>query len=270
MGISGRQKVMRKQAVVISGGCGLIGKAIAEEIYKKGYITIVTDLANKNSEEAFQNLQNTLKAQGYESLRDLEFLEMNITSQDSIKNCIEYIKNKYECINAFINASYPRGKNYGKRLEEVSYEDFCETVNLHLGGFFLSSKLFAEFFKQQGYGNVINFSSIYGVIAPRFEIYEGTEMTMPIEYAAIKSAIIHITKYMAKYYKGYNIRFNCISPGGIIQAQSEVFLSNYKKYCLNKGMLEAKDVVGAVIFLLSEESKFINGQNLIVDDGFTL
>jgi NAD(P)-dependent dehydrogenase (short-subunit alcohol dehydrogenase family) len=153
---------------------------------------------------------------------------------------------------------------------DVTFEDFNENINLNLGGYFLTSQQFALYFKKQGYGNIINISSIYGVVPPKFEIYEETDMTVPVEYAAIKSALIHLTKYMAKYLKGTNIRVNCLSPGGIFDNQNEKFLSKYNDKCLNKGMLDANDLTGTLLFLISDQSKYINGQNLIVDDGFTL
>jgi len=126
------------------------------------------------------------------------------------------------------------------------------------------------YFQKQGYGNIINISSIYGVISPKFEIYNNTGMTTPVEYAAIKSGMLHLTKYMAKYFKGKNIRVNAISPGGILDGQPEEFLKKYNKQCLTKGMLDKNDLNGALVFLLSDMSKFVNGQNLIVDDGFVL
>ena len=75
---------------------------------------------------------------------------------------------------------------------------------------------------------------------------------------------------MAKYLKGMNIRVNAISPGGILDSQPEVFLDAYKRECLNKGMLDKNDITGTLIYLLSDMSKFVNGQNIIVDDGFCL
>ena len=79
-----------------------------------------------------------------------------------------------------------------------------------------------------------------------------------------------MTKYFAKYFKNNSIRFNCISPGGILDSQSITFIKQYNNFCLNKGMLNCKDISGSLIFLLSDLSKSINGQNIIVDDGFTL
>ena len=95
-------------------------------------------------------------------------------------------------------------------------------------------------------------------------------MTVPVEYAAIKSGMLHLTKYMAKYLKGKNIRVNAISPGGILDSQPKEFLSEYNKQCSTKGMLDSNDLNGTLIFLLSDMSSYINGQNIIVDDGFSL
>ena len=196
--------------------------------------------------------------------------QIDITDTNSIQKLITSISEKFGKIDALINSAYPRNKNYGNDFFEVTYNDFCENVGMNLGGYFLTSQQFAKFFYEQGYGNIINLASIYGVVAPRFEIYNNTKMTNPVEYAAIKSGLIHITKYMAKYFKGKNIRVNAITLGGIEDKQPESFLKAYKEYCLNKGMLNAKDISGTVLYLLSDLSEFVNGQNIVVDDGFTL
>ena len=161
-------------------------------------------------------------------------------------------------------------KIYGKAVFDVMLQDFNENINLHLGGYFHVMQKFAELFINQGYGNIINIASIQGVLAPKFDHYIGTDMTSPIEYTAAKSAIISMSKYMAKYLAGKNIRVNCISPGGIKDNQPAVFLNRYKTSCTNKGMLDAEDLVGTLLFLISDQSKYINGQNIIVDDGWSL
>ena len=117
---------------------------------------------------------------------------------------------------------------------------------------------------------MINMSSIYGVMAPRFEVYQGTPMTMPVEYAAIKSGLLHLTRYFAQYLKGSNIRVNALSPGGILDRQPEAFLARYRALCADKGMLNPSDLAGSLVFLLSDLSRHVDGQNLIVDDGFSL
>jgi NAD(P)-dependent dehydrogenase (short-subunit alcohol dehydrogenase family) len=173
-------------------------------------------------------------------------------------------------MDAVVNSAYPRNRNYGRKLEDVTYEDFCENVGLHLGGYFLVMQQFGLFFKKQGDGNIVNIASIYGTMAPRFDMYKGTSMTMPVEYAAIKAAVVHLTRYFAQYFKVDGIRVNCISPGGIIDNQDEKFLREYNSRCGDKGMLDPQDISGSVLFLLSDASQYITGQNLIVDDGFSI
>jgi NAD(P)-dependent dehydrogenase (short-subunit alcohol dehydrogenase family) len=195
---------------------------------------------------------------------------LDITSQHSVKSLIASLQERHGRIDAVVNNAYPRNSNYGHKLEDVAYVDFCENVDLHLGGYFLVAQQFALFFREHGGGNIINMSSIYGVMPPRFEVYADTPMTMPVEYAAIKSAVIHLTRYFAQYFKGDGIRVNCISPGGILDGQPEAFLKGYNAYCASKGMLDPQDVCGSLIFLLSDASKHVTGQNLVVDDGFSL
>ena len=253
-------ELVRDKVVIVTGGAGLLGRTFCQAIADNGGIAVVAEYEIAIAEKLCTSLENA----------SIVPAQVNITNKNSIKALIATISEKYGRIDALVNSAYPRNKNYGKHFFEVAYSDFCENVGMNLGGYFLTSQQFATYFEKQGYGNIINLASIYGVIAPRFEIYDNTPMTMPVEYAAIKSGLIHLTKYMAKYFKGKNIRVNTISLGGIEDKQPEPFLKAYKEFCLNKGMLNAKDISGTVLYLLSALSEFVNGQNIVVDDGFTL
>ena len=127
----------------------------------------------------------------------------------------------------------------------------------------------AYFKREQNDFSLVNISSIYGVVAPKFEVYDNTKMTMPVEYAAIKSALLHLSKYVVAYVADSRFRVNSVSPGGLFDNQPEAFLAKYKEHTLGKGMLDPGDILGSIIFLLSDNSKYINAQNLIIDDGFT-
>lgn len=253
-------ELVRDKVVIVTGGAGLLGRTFCQAIADNGGIAVVAEYDIAIAEKLCTSLENA----------SIVPAQVNITDKNSIKTLIGTISEKYGRIDALVNSAYPRNKNYGKHFFDVAYSDFCENVGMNLGGYFLTSQQFAAYFEKQGYGNIINLASIYGVIAPRFEIYDNTPMTMPVEYAAIKSGLIHLTKYMAKYFKGKNIRVNTISLGGIEDKQPEPFLKAYKEFCLNKGMLNAKDISGTVLYLLSDLSEFVNGQNIVVDDGFTL
>ena len=95
-------------------------------------------------------------------------------------------------------------------------------------------------------------------------------MIAPIEYSTSKSGIVAMTRYLAKFYKGKNLNINCISPGGIYENQPKSFVKKYKDICNKKGLLVGEDIVETIIFLLSNNSDFISGQNLVIDDGWSL
>jgi NAD(P)-dependent dehydrogenase (short-subunit alcohol dehydrogenase family) len=256
--------MLEGQVVVITGGAGLIGQEFIKAVVENGGIGIIADINEKIGLEIKEKLSKELKTE------NIDFVKIDITSKKSLNECINYLDKKYRKIDALVNNAYPRNQNYGRNFFNVEYEDFVENIGLNLGGYFLTSKEFAKYFKKQGYGNIINMASIYGVIAPRFEIYENTKMTTPVEYAAIKSALIHLTKYMAKYFKGMNIKVNAISPGGILNNQPKEFLEKYNNFGLTQGMLNNSDLKGTLIYLLSDMSKYVNGQNIVVDDGWSL
>ena len=257
------KKLLKDQVVVVTGAGGMLGREFALAAAEEGARVVLADISPAAKHLAAQI--NKRFGAGVAL-----FVRLDITSKKSVTAAITGIRKAFGRIDAVVNSAYPRNKNYGRKFERVEYKDFCSNINLHLGGYFLVSQQFAEYFKKKGGGNVINISSVYGVRAPRFQIYNGTPMTMPVEYAAIKSAIILLTQYMAKYYKGCNIRFNAVSVGGILDKQPAPFLKAYREFCLNKGMLNRVDISGTVVYLLSELSRYVNGQNIIVDDGFTL
>ena len=255
--------MLNKKVIVVTGGAGYLGSIFSQAILENNGVAVIADLDYQASLE----LSKKLEAEFSERVAAVP---IDITSKSSICSAIEIIKEKFGRIDAVVNNAYPRNSNYGNKLEFVTYGDFCENTSIHLGGYFLVAQQFALFFRKQGGGNIINMSSIYGTLAPRFEVYEGTGMTMPVEYAAIKSSIIQLTRYFAQYFKNENIRVNCLSPGGILDKQPQEFIDAYNSYCNGKGMLDPKDISAALIFLLSDASRYITAQNLVVDDGYSL
>jgi NAD(P)-dependent dehydrogenase (short-subunit alcohol dehydrogenase family) len=256
--------MLKDKVIVVTGGAGLIGQEFVRAIVEQNGIAIIADIDKDKGRHISDELSQELKSDS------VDFFELDVTSKNSISECIEYVNGKYKRIDALINNAYPRNKNYGRHFFDVEYDDFVENLGMNLGGCIIPSQLFSLYFQEQGYGNIINISSIYGVIAPEFEIYDNTKMTMPVEYAAIKSGMLHLTKYMAKFFKGKNIRVNAMSPGGVLDSQPEEFLKKYNQRCSTKGMLNERDLSGTLVFLLSDMSMYINGQNIIIDDGFCL
>jgi NAD(P)-dependent dehydrogenase (short-subunit alcohol dehydrogenase family) len=255
--------MLRDRVVVITGGAGRLGRSFARGVAEQGGTAVVADIDAAAATRVAEEI-----AAGYPGL--VEAMPLDITNSGALGVLIAELHKRYGRVDAVVNSAYPHNRNYGRKLEEVTYADFCENVSVHLGGYFLVVQQFGLFFREQGRGNIISMSSIYGVRAPRFEAYSGTAMTTPVEYAAIKAAVIHLTRYFAQYFKGAGIRVNCLSPGGIRDNQPEDFLLKYNAYCNSKGMLDPRDITNALLFLLSDASEFMTGQNIVVDDGWSL
>jgi len=256
---------LNNKIIIVTGAAGLIGKAFCLEIAKADGNVILVDVDKEKGENIEDKINNKYNK------KIAMFYETDITNLESIRNLINFTLNKFGKIDNLVNNAYPHNENYGKKYENVSYKDFCENVDMHLGGYFLITQLVAKVMIKQNFGNIINIGSIYGFSAPRFEIYEGTEMTMPVEYSAIKGAIINLTKYLASYLGKYNIRVNCISPGGVYDHQPESFVKKYsQRVLLENRMVNVDDLASVLLFLLSDASKYITGQNIVVDGGWSL
>jgi NAD(P)-dependent dehydrogenase (short-subunit alcohol dehydrogenase family) len=236
--------------VIIVGSCGLIGKALSKGLSKKFNI-IEIDILNKKKNNYYQ---------------------CDILNEKNVITTIGKIIRVYKKIDCIINAAYPRNKNFSNTFDELTLEDFRENLSINVGSLFCLIKNIYPHFKKNKKGNIINIASIYGSIQPKFEIYEETSINPPSVYGPIKASQIMMIKYFAKIfaYRKNNIRCNTISPGGVYGGQSKTFLNNYKKYCKDKGMINPGDLLGVANFLISDDSKFITGQDIKIDDGFSL
>jgi NAD(P)-dependent dehydrogenase (short-subunit alcohol dehydrogenase family) len=250
------------KTVIVLGAAGKLGRAITDAVLTAGARVLALDT---NAEELAQ-LQSLFGG-------DLHHAVVDMADRTSLDALLDTADRNFGGIDGAVNSAYPRNPRYGRHFFDVEYEDFCENTSLHLGGYFLFMQSCARYALARNRDfSLVNLSSIYGSIAPRFGIYEGTTMTMPIEYAGIKAGLEHMTRYVNSYMKGQAAKFraNCVSPGGILSGQDKPFLYSYGKHCLGKGMLDGIDVTGSIVFLLSDASRYVAGQNLVVDDGFSI
>jgi NAD(P)-dependent dehydrogenase (short-subunit alcohol dehydrogenase family) len=240
---------LKDKIVVITGSNGLLGRTIINSLREEGVTAIGADIQFDNQTEH-------------------DFI-MDITNEISVRELAEKIVTKYGRIDGWLNNAYPRTDDWDKKLEDVTLESWRANIDMHLNGYFLCCQIVLMQMKKQGYGSLINMSSIYGVVGPDFTIYEGTNMTMPVAYSAIKGGLVNLTRYLSAYYGPYQVRVNCVSPGGIFNNQPQSFIDNYNKKVPLRRMGNAKDIFASIYFLLADESSYITGHNLIVDGGWT-
>lgn len=241
---------LQNKIVVVTGGTGLIGREIIKDIEVEGGIAINFDV-EFDVDISKQNIY------------------CDVTNEQSIKDGISTVISKYGKIDGWVNNAYPRTSNWGAIFENINYENWKSNVDLQMNSVFVCCQLILKIMSEQGWGNIVNMSSIYGIVGPDFTIYEKTDMTMPAAYSAIKGGIINFTRYLASYYGKQAIRINCVSPGGVLNKQNVDFIANYTaKVPLNR-MAQASEIAPVVSFLLSDSASYITGHNLVVDGGWT-
>lgn len=248
---------------VVVGGAGLVGRAFCEACAAQGGNVIIAEKNKETGGKLVEYLQAHYPNQKFACEG------VDIADGASVEALAEQIKKQYGDIHGLVNASYPRTAAYGKKFQEANVEDMTENLSLHVGGTLALIKSFAPI--MPGGSSIVLMGSIYGIAAPRFGMYQGTEMTVPAEYAAAKGAATALTRYFASLLGPKGIRVNAISPGGVADNQPQSFVEHYSKHVrLGTGLLQPEDLAGALVFLLSETSEKMTGQNLIIDAGWTL
>ena len=265
--------------VLITGGAGLIGTGFARACASAGATVVVLELDETRAAAVAKKI-NSEKLSG-----KVVALKCDITSEEGVKSLIKDIVKKYKRIDGLVNCAFPRTSTWGAKFEDVTYKDFCENLNIHTGGFFLMTREVAKVMEKQKKGAVVSMGSLYAVRAPKFDLYKnsfyssndnrqkmaGKQMTVAVEYSAIKGGIMMLTKYWASYLGKYNIRVNAISPGGIWDHQPEDFVKRYnERVPLGGRMATPEDLNYALVFLLSDAARYITGHNLMVDGGWTI
>jgi NAD(P)-dependent dehydrogenase (short-subunit alcohol dehydrogenase family) len=250
------------KTIIITGACGLLGREICKALAELHARIVLADIDIMAAEKLQEELRDVYGA-------SVTAFPLDISSEDSVDKLVDELSKQTISVDGLVNNAYPRNITYGTIFENITMDSWRENIDMHLNGYFNVSQKIARVMMQQRQGNIVNITSIYGMLGPDFSIYEGTTMTMPAEYAAIKGAIINFTRYLATYLATYNIRVNCISPGGIFNEQPVSFVEKYKQRTPMGRMGKPEDIAGGVLFLLSNLSSYMTGQNLVIDGGWS-
>ena len=245
---------LKHKKIIVLGGNGLIGSAISDLFYKNGAEVLVID--KKKSKQ----------------IAKVKQIVSDISNYSKIEKTLNQIKKNHFIPAVFINCSYPKTPDWkNTNFKKVKYKYLKENIEIHLNSYIWFGKLFADLMKKNKInGSIIQLSSIYGFLGQDGLLYKNTEINESLVYPAIKGAIINSVRSMAAYYGPKKIRVNCISPGGIYDGHSKLFLKKYNDKTPMRRMCRADDIAYAALFLASDASSYITGTNLVVDGGFSI
>ena len=253
---------LKSKTILLTGGYGHLGKAITESLLYHEANVFVLGRSKEKFEELFGKNQfvNTT----------LFFEYCDVSDSESIKQAFKNIDTKFPIDTLINNAVYSKGQS----PEEMTDEEWDLGLDGVLGSFFKCIREIIPYFKKRSSGKIINVSSMYGMVAPQFEIYdEFPQFLNPPHYGAAKAGVIQLTKYYASYLGHMGINVNAVSPGPFpslqVQKQNGFVEELKKKTCLNR-IGNPEDLAGTFVFLASDASNFITGQNIVVDGGWTI
>lgn len=245
---------------LVSGGTGICGAHIVRALAEAGAHVVATS-------------RDPLKGHGFarklvqEGLR-VEAAALDLTSESSIRMLRDKIIANHGRLDVLVNNAVARA---GGDLRHASGSDWEEAMKVNSLGLFLACQIFSESMQGVRSGSIINIASIYGMVGPDFSIYAGTTLSNPVNYAFAKGGMINLTRYLASFLAPYNVRVNCLSPGGFRNEDTPPeFVVNYSKRTPMGRMAEPHDIKGPVVFFASQASQYITGQNLPVDGGWTM
>ena len=260
MGILDRFSLQGRVALVTAGAGPLFGSSISQALAEAG-ATVVT--ASRSLERNLQYAEQ-LRSAGHDAVG----LDFDLSDPDSILALRDQLLDRFARLDILVHSALGRDGHTGG-LDEQTAEDWSHAAKSDMVGLFALTKAFLPAMLEQQSGSIIGISSIYGVVANDPHIYDQTDMRQPPSYNFVKAGMINYFRYLAAYYGRQGIRANVISPGGYFNHQPQPFVEAYCRRVPVGRMLQNEDIQGAVVYLASDASQYVNGHNLFVDGGWT-
>lgn len=248
------------KVVVITGGGGRLGGQFARTLVARGARVANLDLAPATIEGALA-------------------VACDVTDRATLEDALARITDEFGTPHGLINAAALDSHPDAPAEENGPFEDYplesWETVmGVNATGVMLACQVFGGAMAVAGRGSIINVGSTYGVVSPDQNVYDyrrqrGETFYKPVAYSASKSALYNLTRYLATYWGPKGVRVNIVTFGGVAAGQDAEFVAEYERRVPLGRMAEEDDYDGAVVFLLSDASRYMTGSNLVIDGGWT-
>lgn len=254
---------------IVTGGVGILGRHFCAGLAESGSSIAVVDLHADLACELAQELTNCygVKSLGY---------GCNVSDPLSVREMVLSVVRDFGVIDILHNNAAGKSDDlsaFFAPLEEYSLDQWKKIMAVNLDGMFLVAQAVGnQMIKQGKGGSIIQTASIYGVMAPDHRIYQGSfyhgrQISTPAVYSASKAGVVGLTKYLATYWAKKGIRVNTLTPGGVESGQNAEFKRRYSDRIPMGRMANAIEMVGALLYLASDASSYVTGQNIIIDGG---
>lgn len=268
---------LKDNIVLIVGGRGYLGREFCQSLKSAGATVVSADLPILS--------KASMKSSTSSQFDDFDQRDVDVTDKASVESLVSGVIKKYGRIDTLIYSVTAKPDDFYLPFTRCSLEGWNSVINAELNGLFLTTQEVGKSMELRKKGNIILISSIYGVVGNDQRIYKGSNLMnlytdqdsdedeqiySHAVYSAVKGGIISLTRYLAAYWGGYNIRVNCISPGGVYhEGENKEFVKKYSEKVPLGRKAKSHEVSGTVVYLSSDESSYVTGQNLIVDGGWT-
>lgn len=262
------------QVIIITGGAGLLGKQYTRAIAEAGGIPVAADI---NADSA----ERVAKTAGVETGAKTLGLYVDVTNKKSVNALVRQTLKRFGRVDGLVNnaALDPKFESSLAKKHKYPFENYPldlwnQSLAVDLTGMFLCAQAVAPAMLEQGRGSIVNISSTYGLVGPDQRLYQKSDSRAqisfkPVSYSVTKSAVLGLTRYLAAYWAGKNIRVNTLTPGGVYNNHDDEFVKRYSYRTPLGRMAKQDEYNAAVVFLLSDASSYMTGSNLVVDGGWT-
>lgn len=253
------------QIAVLTGGGGILGRAMTQRLTRDGWQVAVVDRDIKLAETAAALAETPGSARAY---------GCDIADKSALADLHTHIRKDMGEVQALICNAATKSDNFFEPFENFPLEDWNYVMSVNLTAPMLCAQEFGAPMAARGAGAIVNTLSIYGIVAPDQRIYdgslyEGRAINTPAIYSASKAGLWGLTKYLASYWGASGVRVNAVTPGGVFSGQNNTFVQKYSARTMMGRMAEPHEIADAVTYLVSDHASYVTGQNLVVDGGLS-
>jgi NAD(P)-dependent dehydrogenase (short-subunit alcohol dehydrogenase family) len=259
------------KVIVLTGGAGLLGSCLVSLLTVQNSTVVVVDVSQSALDKLSESLPQSARNMVSMICADIS---TPTVPMEIVKTCLD----RHGRIDVLINNAASKSDNvtdFFTSDEDFAAETWRAVLATNLDGAFFMSQAAGREMLRQGHGNIVNIASIYGIVGPDQRLYDGSEylghqISTPAAYSASKAGLLGLTRHLATVWGPRGVRVNAVTPGGIESSQNSRFQKNYGSKVPLGRMATSTDIASSIMFLLSDESRYINGHNLIVDGGFSV